>query len=411
MRVGNEAQPHPLLGLWRDHRADLGGELAGIALEQPKPVGLDPLRFALDLHVALEHHAAQLVVLDAVLDADGRARIALEVLRLLRLRVGPADQLRAVRHVPERHQVRAAVRAHCGALHDHLLGQEGAQLGVAHRDLVASAGHGRQRTRVVPEPVSFVLQRREVDEEALSLALAMRIGGNACSRSPSAAPAANQATVTASKSLAKGCHTKYFGRPQQHRAWCARARPRTGLVRARLSSRGDWDVGGLRRQDQARAWPRSSAFRGNEVAEGFVTQGPAPAGAGLPLRRQRLERAGGRVVPRRAGAHQVAARRRSSTCPRPTRADKRRLQTLGLDLTESGDAELDRGRARTASRTLDKLRAAKFHYTRADRRPRQARSQAQPTGRPPLRGRRRRAAARCRAVAPPTGTLPTTSSS
>ena len=32
-----------------------------------------------------------------------------------------------------------------------------------------------------------------------------------------AAPAANHATVTASKSLAKGCQTKYFGNRSEHR--------------------------------------------------------------------------------------------------------------------------------------------------------------------------------------------------
>src|SRR3712207_7441603 len=44
-------------------------------------------------------------------DLDRRARVALQVLRLLRLGVGPADQLHALRHVPERHQVRPALRS------------------------------------------------------------------------------------------------------------------------------------------------------------------------------------------------------------------------------------------------------------------------------------------------------------
>src|SRR6185312_3111432 len=76
---GDEAQPNAFLGLLADHRSDLGGEVTGIALEQPKPVGLDPLRFPLDLHVAFERDAAQLLILDALLDAHGRARIPLQV--------------------------------------------------------------------------------------------------------------------------------------------------------------------------------------------------------------------------------------------------------------------------------------------------------------------------------------------
>ena len=53
-----------------------------------------------------------------------------------------------------------------------------------------------------------------------------------------AAPAAQNATVTASKSVAKGCQTKYFGKGN-HTAVVRSVSTAWGLVRARLQSRGD----------------------------------------------------------------------------------------------------------------------------------------------------------------------------
>jgi len=52
------------------------------------------------------------------------------------------------------------------------------------------------------------------------------------------ASAARQATVSASKSVAKACHTKYFGKTSHTGVLRARSGA-TGLVRARLKSRGD----------------------------------------------------------------------------------------------------------------------------------------------------------------------------
>jgi hypothetical protein len=174
-----------------------------------------------------------------------------------------------------------------------------------------------------------------------------------------AAPAAKQATVTASKSVAKGCQTKFFGGTRHSDVVRATSTAR-GLVRARLTSRGDWDVAVFDAKTKRRV-AGSSAFRGNELAEGFVRKG------------QRLLvqacRFSGRASHARVSvsflaeprSHQVGKTQIVSVST-PTRADKRRLQTLGLDLTESGTANsIDvvlYGQA-----DAQKLQRAKFRYT------------------------------------------------
>jgi hypothetical protein len=75
-----------------------------------------------------------------------------------------------------------------------------------------------------------------------------------------------------------------------------------GLLRARLKSRGDWDLGVFDAKTK-RYVAGSAGPRGNELAEGF------------------------------SGPVQVV------DVSTPTRDHKRRLQTLGLDLTEHGDAD------------------------------------------------------------------------
>ena len=89
--VGRNVRPTRLGACLRDHRLDLGADRAE-ALEQGHAVPRHLVGIALDLDVALHHHAAQLVVVLAVLDLERRVRVALEVLGLLRLRVGPAAQ-------------------------------------------------------------------------------------------------------------------------------------------------------------------------------------------------------------------------------------------------------------------------------------------------------------------------------
>ena len=221
------------------------------------------------------------------------------------------------------------------------------------------------------------------------------------------APAAKHATVTASKSVAKGCHTKFVGN-RQH----------TDVVRARVDRRGPGPRPAeeprrlgrrrLRRQDEARGGrlgrlPRQRGRRGLRHARASACWCRRAASPAVPPRRAWRCRSSPSRRPAASGQTQIV------DVSTPTRADKRRLQTLGLDLTEHGDANSIEV-VLYGEQDAQKLRTAKFQYTVRDRGPRQAR-RGQPQGRPALRAPRRRAAARCRAGARPTATWPTTSSS
>jgi hypothetical protein len=145
--------------------------------------------------------------------------------------------------------------------------------------------------------------------------------------------AAASQTVSAGASVARPCHrdiaTSRAGRAVLHRRAPARA-----IVSVRLRSRGDWDVAvfGAR----GRLVAGSASFGGNELAEGFVRRGER-----LTVQACRFRGSAGsarlaihftRLAKRPRGSVQVVdviTRRRE---------DRERLQTLGLDLTEHGDA-------------------------------------------------------------------------
>ena len=123
----------------------------------------------------------------------------------------------------------------------------------------------------------------------------------------------------------------------------------------------------------------SAAFAGRELAEGFVTKGQRLIVQGCRFR--------GRAKHARVSVAFLAvpARARGRTqvveVSTPTRADKTRLQGLGLDLTESGDANsIDVVIAGDAD--ARKLRAAKLHYRVkiADLAARARANRARPTG-------------------------------
>ena len=80
------------------------------------------------------------------------------------------------------------------------------------------------------------------------------------------ASAAKRAVVSASKSSARACHTKFVGDRTNTDVVRATAGA-DGLVRARLKSRGDWDVGVFDARTK-RTVAGSAGFRGNELAEG-----------------------------------------------------------------------------------------------------------------------------------------------
>jgi hypothetical protein len=149
------------------------------------------------------------------------------------------------------------------------------------------------------------------------------------------ASAATKATVTASKAVAKGCHTKFVGNRARTDILRTKATAE-GLLRARLKGRGDWDLGVFDAKTK-RYVAGSAALHGNELAEGFVKKGQrllvqACRFAGKASKARVSVSYLATPSPKLNGPVQVVS---VST---PTRKDKQRLQRLGLDLTESGDA-------------------------------------------------------------------------
>ena len=154
--------------------------------------------------------------------------------------------------------------------------------------------------------------------------------------SATTAAAATRATVTADKSRAKACHTNFVG--DRASTDVVRATSRVdGLVQARLKGRGDWDLGVFDARTK-RSVTGSAGFRSNELAEGVVNKGQR-----LLVQACRFK---GRASKARVSVSFLAVPRTDSAGPAqvvdvstPTRADKRRLQGLGLDLTEHADAD------------------------------------------------------------------------
>ena len=150
-----------------------------------------------------------------------------------------------------------------------------------------------------------------------------------------AAAAATRTTVTASANKARACHTKFVGN-RAHTDVVRTTASAQGLLRARLKSRGDWDIGVFDAKTR-RYVGGSAALRGNELAEGFVTKGQR-----LLVQACRFR---GRSSSARVSISFLAAPPAAASGPTqvvdvstPSRADKERLQRLGLDLTEHGDA-------------------------------------------------------------------------
>src|SRR5688500_7929090 len=174
-----------------------------------------------------------------------------------------------------------------------------------------------------------------------------------------AAPAAKRATVTASKSVAKGCHLKFVGN-RTHTDVVRAVSTAEGLVRARLKGRGDWDLGVFDAKTKRRV-AGSAAFRGNEVAEGFVTKGQRVLVQAC--------RFGGRASKARVAVSFLAQPAAGASGPTqvvnvstPTHEHKQRLQRLGLDLTEHGDSDSIEV-VLYGEQDAQTLRKAKFRYT------------------------------------------------
>lgn len=167
-------------------------------------------------------------------------------------------------------------------------------------------------------------------------ALALALVGAAIAAVPAQAPAqaAPGQKVTAATAVERSCHAKYVGGAAGTQTVTATA-PVTGLVRARLSGSGDWDLG-VFDSSSGRTVAGSAGFASNELAEGFVKKGQK-------LRVQAC-RFRGSASSADLSIDYVAIAERSLGKVKivdvntPTRKQKQRLQGLGLDLTEHGDA-------------------------------------------------------------------------
>ena len=163
--------------------------------------------------------------------------------------------------------------------------------------------------------------------------------------------------VTAGSAVARSCHRDLASSASGRDVVRAKARAR-GLVSVRLKSAGDWDLGVF--GANGRLVAGSASFGGNELASGFVRRGERLA---VQACRFRGDAGSARVSIHFTRIPRHRARRISVVDVLvPKRADRARLQALGLDLTEHGDANslevLLHGRA--DARTL---RRAGFRYT------------------------------------------------
>jgi hypothetical protein len=179
-----------------------------------------------------------------------------------------------------------------------------------------------------------------------------------------AAAPAQAATLSTSKAHARSCHAKVYRSADQLRVTA----PSNGLVKARLKApAGDWDLAVFDART-GRSVAAAAGFASDELAEGFVTKGQRLIVQGCRFRgaasdagvRVGFVAAGGSAGKARAsaarGAVQVVDVQVASN------AEKRRLQSLGLDLTEHGDANSIEV-VLWGSADADKLRANKFRYT------------------------------------------------
>ena len=162
---------------------------------------------------------------------------------------------------------------------------------------------------------------------AVALATGITLLGGA------SAHAAVSQKVTADRAVARSCHDRYVDGASGTQSVTTTA-PDTGLIRARLSGGGDWDLG-VFDASSGRSVAGSAAFGSNELAEGFVKQGQKLRVQACRFRGSAASAALSvgfvKIAERSTGKVQVV------DVDTIARKDKRRLQSLGLDLTEHGD--------------------------------------------------------------------------
>ena len=164
-------------------------------------------------------------------------------------------------------------------------------------------------------------------------------------------------TVRATATSSGPCHRDLAPRAAGRATFRVTA-PSRSIISVRLRSAGDWDVavfGAKRRLVAA-----SAGFAGNELAEGFVRKGERVV---VQTCRYRGDAATARAS---VGFTAIANKKRAGKVQvvdviTRLHADKQRLQTLGLDLTEHGDAT-SVGVVLHGRRDARTLRRAGFRY-------------------------------------------------
>ncbi|MFW6869425.1 M14 family metallopeptidase [Nocardioides sp. CPCC 206347] len=167
-------------------------------------------------------------------------------------------------------------------------------------------------------------------------AFALALVGAAIAAVPAQVPAQAAAgqKVTAATAVARSCHAKYVDGAAGTQTVTATA-PVTGLVRARLSGGGDWDLG-VFDFSSGRTVAGSAGFTSNELAEGFVKKGQK-----LRVQACRFRGSASSAdlsIDFVAIAEHSIGKVKIVDVNTPTRKLKQRLQGLDLDLTEHGDS-------------------------------------------------------------------------
>jgi len=184
------------------------------------------------------------------------------------------------------------------------------------------------------------------------------------------AHAAVDQKVTASQAVAQSCHARNLNGAAGTQSVTTTA-PDTGLIRARLSGGGDWDLG-VFDANSGRFVAGSASFGSNELAEGFVKGGQKLVVQACRFRGDAtsadLSVGFVKIAEKTTGKVQLV---RVDT----TRKDKDALQSLGLDLTEkasknSVDVVLhDQADVKTLDKQLEKALKEEFseaNIVRAD---------------------------------------------
>lgn len=199
---------------------------------------------------------------------------------------------------------------------------------------------------------------RSARRRALALLAVGAAGVTVVVAPPAAAAPANVLTASISRGIT--CHAQQYPyvRSVDTRTFTASV---TGIMQARLAGGGDWDLAVFDRTTGA-VVAASAGYRTNELAEGFVTAGQQLLVQGCRFRGGARQATLSVEFFAEVAPEAAAQRVQVVEVATPKRADKRRLQGLGLDLTEHGTATTVEV-VLHGDADVQKLKKAGFRYT------------------------------------------------